>query len=150
MITVGWCSAALVPSTAIRALAWKCDIILQRLETCENLRLLLGWSVCMQLNACSLFAPFLTCTLKAVKNMVAMVSALSPASTPCCSPAFPSAAVFHTHRMPTGKRPCLFSRCSALACVKRRESNTCCTVLFTGLFGFLFLFFPLPVPAGRS
>lgn len=31
MITVGWHSAALVPSTAISVVAWKCEIILQQL-----------------------------------------------------------------------------------------------------------------------
>lgn len=63
----------------------------------------------MQLKTSSLFAPLLTCTLKAVKNMVAMVSALSPASPPCCSTFFPKHSLLcGTSGMPIGNRPCCF------------------------------------------
>lgn len=103
----------------------KCEIFLQQL-----LVKLLEWTVCMQLKASSLFAPLLTCTLKAVKNMVAMVSALSPASAPCCSASFPSAAFW--------KPPLLFSRCSALAWNVESQAPAAlfCSHVCLGLFFF--------------
>lgn len=81
----------------------------------------------MRLNASCLFAPLLTCTLKAVKNMVAMVSVLSPASV-CLL------CALHANTPP----PSSSHVAQHLYALSVLSPTPCRTVLFTGLFVFFF------------